>query len=499
MSTGSVRKLVAVGIERLSSMKRASVAAGPRIGTAVAPSGGAGACGAPLPCTAASTSSLVTRPRGPLPRTLDTSTPWALATRAATGVARPGGAAGAPAAGDVALGSAAGATGPGAAGAAPAPAAMRHRAVPTATVSSACTRISLSVPATGEGSSASTLSVEISTRMSSTATGSPDLLAPLQHRALGHRVAHLGEGDVHELVLAVAVRGRAVAGGRGGARGRRRAVRRGPRRPRSRRAAAPTWTVSSGPTRMRTSVPEAGDGTSASTLSVDTSTSGSSAVTASPTCFSQSSTVPSVTDSPIAGIVIWTVVACVAIPALQLYPRRFGAVRAGLGARCPGGSWQSCAHGHRNGPKAEALGLGLRGPAARPRGGGGGRARRPRAPRIRRRRGGAAGAARPGGAARRRGSNRPPRSARSAVRTATSAPRTRTGSPTATWCAPSAGASTTRRTWWRIRATRASSRRCWPGAPRWAPRRSRSAAAPAWWAAWSPRCRTATPAPSRST
>src|SRR4051812_40336504 len=39
VSTSTVRKLVAVGIERLSFMKRASVAAGPRIG--FAPAGGA--------------------------------------------------------------------------------------------------------------------------------------------------------------------------------------------------------------------------------------------------------------------------------------------------------------------------------------------------------------------------------------------------------------------------------------------------------------------------
>ncbi|MEJ7715521.1 MAG: hypothetical protein WKF40_07385 [Thermoleophilaceae bacterium] len=44
------------------------------------------------------------------------------------------------------------------------------------------------------------------------------------------------------------------------------------------------------------------EGTSASTLSVEISTSGSSTATVSPTCFSHSRTVPSETDSPIAGI-----------------------------------------------------------------------------------------------------------------------------------------------------------------------------------------------------
>src|ERR671917_381273 len=59
---------------------------------------------------------------------------------------------------------------------------------------------------------------------------------------------------------------------------------------------------------MAVSVPAAGAGTSVSTFSVDTSTSGSSRSASSPTCFSQSRTGPSGTDSPIWGMVIWTVV-----------------------------------------------------------------------------------------------------------------------------------------------------------------------------------------------
>ena len=66
-------------------------------------------------------------------------------------------------------------------------------------------------------------------------------------------------------------------------------------------------------------VPAAGAGTSASTLSVEISTSGSSASTRSPTCLRHSRTVPSVTDSPIWGMVICTVVTGVAIR-VQLYP-----------------------------------------------------------------------------------------------------------------------------------------------------------------------------------
>ncbi len=95
VSTSSVRKLVAVGIERLSFMKRASVAAGPRIGVRPASRGGAfggagagaGAVAPPPFDTAASTSAFVTRPRGPEPSSALTSTPFALAIRAATGVA----------------------------------------------------------------------------------------------------------------------------------------------------------------------------------------------------------------------------------------------------------------------------------------------------------------------------------------------------------------------------------------------------------------------------
>ena len=70
----------------------------------------------------------------------------------------------------------------------------------------------------------------------------------------------------------------------------------------------PTGTVSSASTRIRVSVPLTGAGTSASTLSVETSRSVSFASTWSPTCLTHSSTVPSVTESPIWGMVICTVV-----------------------------------------------------------------------------------------------------------------------------------------------------------------------------------------------
>ncbi len=160
---------MAVGIERLSSMNRTSVAAGPRMGSA--PAGAA--AGWPLPSRAASTSALVTRPRAPLPLSLSMSSPWSAAIRAATGVALPSPfpvGAGVSAAGLAAVASAGGLTVP---PGAPSPASMRHTTVPTATVSSGSTSSSVTVPATGDGSSASTLSVETSTSGSSLATVSP--------------------------------------------------------------------------------------------------------------------------------------------------------------------------------------------------------------------------------------------------------------------------------------------------------------------------------------
>src|ERR687890_336715 len=68
-------------------------------------------------------------------------------------------------------------------------------------------------------------------------------------------------------------------------------------------SSAPTSTVSSSFTEIDRSVPDTGAGISVSTLSVETSRSGSSAVTSSPTDFSQRGTVPSVTLSPSAGMV----------------------------------------------------------------------------------------------------------------------------------------------------------------------------------------------------
>src|ERR1700683_2259592 len=65
----------------------------------------------------------------------------------------------------------------------------------------------------------------------------------------------------------------------------------------------PTSTVPPSSTRMAVSTPSAGDGTSESTLSVDTSKSGSSRATWSPTDLNHLVMVPSVTVSPSCGMV----------------------------------------------------------------------------------------------------------------------------------------------------------------------------------------------------
>ena len=67
-------------------------------------------------------------------------------------------------------------------------------------------------------------------------------------------------------------------------------------------SSAPTATVSSSATVMPRRMPDTGEGISVSTLSVETSSSGSSASTCSPSRFSQRVTVPSVTLSPSCGM-----------------------------------------------------------------------------------------------------------------------------------------------------------------------------------------------------
>ncbi len=247
---------------------------------------------------------------------------------------------------------------------------------PTSTVSSSCTLISSSLPATGDGISVSTLSVETSSSGSSTATSSPTCLsqrvtvpsvtdspsagrvtgvAPLAPWAASASCAvWLEEGAVSwagkpssvwaagGLVSVSVLRSpsspapsalpsspdapwsppadswAAAAGAsladcssccssEGAASWPLSADSSPPPEPPDSpssptvHSSAPTSTVSSSCTLISIRVPATGEGISVSTLSVETSSRGSSTATWSPGCFSQRVTVPSVTDSPSAG------------------------------------------------------------------------------------------------------------------------------------------------------------------------------------------------------
>ena len=102
-------------------------------------------------------------------------------------------------------------------------------------------------------------------------------------------------------------------------------------------SSAPTSTVSSSWTLISRSLPATGEGISVSTLSVETSSSGSSTATSSPTCLSQRVTVPSVTDSPSAGRVTDVPEPPPDVPACEasasgLVSAEAGAVSCALGA-----------------------------------------------------------------------------------------------------------------------------------------------------------------------
>ena len=75
--------------------------------------------------------------------------------------------------------------------------AISASTAPTSTVSPSAAWIFTTVPRAGAGTSASTLSVEISTSVSSASIVVALLLVPLEDRALGHRLAHRGQGDLH--------------------------------------------------------------------------------------------------------------------------------------------------------------------------------------------------------------------------------------------------------------------------------------------------------------
>ena len=215
------------------------------------------------------------------------------------------------------------------------------RSAPTGTVSSSWTRMRVRVPATGEGISVSTLSVETSSSGSSTATSSPSCFS---QRVTVPSVTDSPSAGIVTVVPSPAgccagcacgagcsccwgsaCWGSACCGSACGSAGcwppssPARATASpsdwsetaslGPESPPEGSApspitarSAPTGTVSSSWTRISWRVPATGEGISVSTLSVETSSSGSSTSTRSPTPFSQRVTVPSVTDSPSAGI-----------------------------------------------------------------------------------------------------------------------------------------------------------------------------------------------------
>ena len=142
---------------------------------------------------------------------------------------------------------------------------MRAMTWPTVTVSPAWARISSIVPEAGAGTSASTLSVEISTIVSSSATGSPGCLA--------HSRIVPSDTDSPIAGMTMSTVSPSVSGS---------AARRASRRSRPgaiSASTAPTAIVSPSAAWIFTTVPVVGAGTSASTLSVDISTRTSSSET----------------------------------------------------------------------------------------------------------------------------------------------------------------------------------------------------------------------------
>ena len=188
------------------------------------------------------------------------------------------------------------------------------------TVAPSGTLISVRVPATGEGISASTLSVEISKMGSSRATVSPTFLSHLvmvpsvmDSPICGMRTSVPGPAAAGPPHRRGGLRGGGyVAGcGRDGGRGDGFCLRsgrgdggRGAAEPASLMVQTTVLTLTVAPSWILISprVPATGEGISASTLSVEISKSGSSRATVSPGFLSHLVRVPSVMDSPIWGM-----------------------------------------------------------------------------------------------------------------------------------------------------------------------------------------------------
>ena len=185
------------------------------------------------------------------------------------------------------------------------PVCSRAMTCPTVTVSPSSARISAIVPAAGAGSSMSTLSVEISTTVWPSSTTSPTFTA---HSRIVPSETDSPPAGVSMSTSSPVPSPSAGASAAGRSAGSSATVGAAPLPVAISASTAPTPTVSPSAAWIFTTVPEAGAGTSASTLSVEISTSVSSASTVSPSCLCHSSTVPSVTDSPILGRVTCTVV-----------------------------------------------------------------------------------------------------------------------------------------------------------------------------------------------
>ncbi len=302
------------------------------------------AAAAPLPAAAESTSDFVILPAGPLPDDAPEVDALGgrharrdgghLRARRSLGGLAPAPAPSTPARRRGCVGSAPARLLPARSASAAAFSEIRAITWPTVTVSPSAMRISLTVPVAGEGSSMSTLSVEISTIVSSSLIGSPtftrhsrivpsDTDSPaagvttstVSACPVGAGSSRLAGGGAVGLLPAAwicgsprparALRGASSAGASGGVAGERSA------------GAAPfsemraiTWpTVTVSPSSMRISltVPVAGEGSSMSTLSVEISTIVSSTLIGSPTFTCHSRMVPSETDSPAAGVTTSTV------------------------------------------------------------------------------------------------------------------------------------------------------------------------------------------------
>ena len=184
---------------------------------------------------------------------------------------------------------------------------MRAMTAPTSTVSSSSARISTMVPATGDGISVSTLSVETSRSGSSTSTVSPT--------ALSHWVMVPSVTDSPSSGISTSVAAPVAAGASGAASffGSSSSAGAGASSAGASLAGVssaspiiamtpPTSTVSSSSALISRMTPATGEGISVSTLSVETSSNGSSTSTVSPTDFNHWVIVPSVTDSPSSGI-----------------------------------------------------------------------------------------------------------------------------------------------------------------------------------------------------